>query len=110
MTEEETAFTLIVDQDEDGCFFAYCAELKGIYGQGSTLEEALQEAEQSLDLAIAYYLESQKPLPLRKLIRVKKVVKTAASSSLKSDSRFKTVGMAGGKAARESLDLEPSRS
>jgi predicted RNase H-like HicB family nuclease len=81
VTEEETAFTLIVDQDEDGHYFSYCAELKGIYGQGATLEEALHEAERSLDLAIEYYLETQKPLPLRKLIRVKKVVKTAASSS-----------------------------
>ena len=81
MTEEETAFTLIVDQDEGGLFFAYCAELKGIYGQGQTKEEALQDVEQSLDIALDYYLETQKPLPLRKLIRVKKVVKTASSPS-----------------------------
>jgi hypothetical protein len=44
-------------------------------------EEALQEDERSFDLALAYYLETQKPIPLRTLIRVKKVVKTAPSSS-----------------------------
>ncbi len=81
MTEVETAFTLIVDQDDDGLFFAYCAELKGIYGQGQTIDDALQDTERSLDLAIEYYLENQRHLPLRKLVRVKKVVKTAPSSS-----------------------------
>lgn len=80
LAEEETSFTLIVDQDEDRLYFAYCAELKGIYGQGQTIEEALQDAERSLDLAIDYYLEQQRQLPLRKLVRVKKVVKTASSS------------------------------
>ena len=57
LTEEETVFTLIVDQDEDGTFFAYCAELKGIYGQGQTVEEALQDAERGLDIALDYYIE-----------------------------------------------------
>ena len=81
MTKEETAFTLIVDQDDDGYFFAYCAELKGIYGHGQTIEDALQDTERSLDLALDYYLENKRQLPLRKLVRVKKVVKTAPSPS-----------------------------
>ncbi len=81
MTEVETGFTLIVDQDDDGIFFAYCAELKGIYGQGLTIDDALQDTERSLDLAIEYYFEKQRQLPLRKLVRVKKVVKTTSSPS-----------------------------
>lgn len=81
MIEEETLFTLIVDQDEDGTFFAYCAKLKGIYGQGQTMEKALRDAERGLDVALDYYAENQMQIPLRKLVKVKKVVKTTSSPS-----------------------------
>lgn len=81
LIEEETLFTLIVDQDENGTFFAYCAELKGIYGQGQTMEEALRDAERGLDVALDFYTENQMHIPLRKLVKVKKVVKTTSSPS-----------------------------
>ncbi|MFQ6126888.1 MAG: type II toxin-antitoxin system HicB family antitoxin [Candidatus Heimdallarchaeota archaeon] len=81
MAEEETLFTLIVDQDEEDTFFADCAELKGIYGQDQTMEEALRDAERGLDIALDYYTENQMHIPLRKLVKEKKVVKTTSTPS-----------------------------
>ena len=39
----EMTFTFILEQDTDSGFIARCLELKGIYGQGGTEEEALND-------------------------------------------------------------------
>jgi predicted RNase H-like HicB family nuclease len=45
--------SVIVEKDEEG-YFAYCPQLKGCHTQGETLEEALQNIRECVDL----YLET----------------------------------------------------
>ncbi|HUT25948.1 MAG TPA: type II toxin-antitoxin system HicB family antitoxin [Sumerlaeia bacterium] len=45
--------SVIVEKDEAG-YFAYCPQLKGCHTQGETLEEALQNIRECVDL----YLET----------------------------------------------------
>ena len=45
--------SVIVEKDEEG-YFVYCPQLKGCHTQGETLEEALQNIRECVDL----YLET----------------------------------------------------
>jgi predicted RNase H-like HicB family nuclease len=48
--------TAIIEQDADGVF-AFCPELKGCHTQGDTVEEAISNLREAVDL----YLESFNP-------------------------------------------------
>jgi len=41
--------SVVVEKDEDG-FYAWCPELKGCQSQGSTLEEALANIREAIEL------------------------------------------------------------
>ena len=43
--------SVLIEQDEFGCY-AYCPELKGCQSQGATIEEALSNIREAIDLYI----------------------------------------------------------
>ena len=67
-------FTFLLEKDDDGGYIARCLELKGVYGQGETEEEALKEIQTALDIALNFYKEKKLVLPYRKFIQVKRDV------------------------------------
>jgi predicted RNase H-like HicB family nuclease len=79
MTEKE--FTFIIEHDEDEGFVARCLELKGIYGQGKTEDEVINDIKQALDVALEYYKENEIEIPYRKYVQVKINVSSATSST-----------------------------
>ena len=73
-------FTFFLEKDDDGGDTARCLELKGVYGQGETEEEALKEVQIALDIALNYYKEEKLNLPYRKIVQVKRDVQIEATS------------------------------
>jgi predicted RNase H-like HicB family nuclease len=43
--------SVLIEQDEFGCY-AYCPELKGCQSQGTTIEEALSNMREAIDLYV----------------------------------------------------------
>lgn len=77
----EVNFTILVEKDEDKGYVARCLELKGVYGQGETENEAIDDIQQSLDVALSYYREKELSIPFRRFIQVRKDVTSATTSS-----------------------------
>ena len=77
----EHTFTILIEADEDSGFTARCLELKGIYGQGEIEEEALQDIQAALDLALEYYQEEKLRLPYRKVVQVTKDISSASTAT-----------------------------
>jgi len=77
----DLSFTFLLEKDEDSGYIARCLELKGVYGQGETEEEALNEIQTALDIALNFYREKKLVLPYRKIIRVKRDVQIEATST-----------------------------
>lgn len=77
----EVNFTILVEKDEDEGYVARCLELKGVYGQGKTEDEAIDDIQQALDIALHYYHEKELNIPFRKFIQVRKDVTSATTSS-----------------------------
>ena len=77
----EVNFTILVEKDEDEGYVARCLELKGVYGQGETENEAIDDIQQSLDVALSYYREKELNIPFRRFIQVRKDVTSATTSS-----------------------------
>ena len=74
-------FTIFIEKDEDEGYVARCLELKRIYIQGETKEEALSNIQQVLDIAFSYYQEKNLDIPLRRFVQVRKDGTSATTSS-----------------------------
>ena len=77
----EVNFTIFVEKDDDEGYITRCLELKGVYGQGETEDEAINDIQQALDAALNYYREKELNIPFRKFIQVRKDVTSATTSS-----------------------------
>jgi predicted RNase H-like HicB family nuclease len=53
ITERPMKVNVIIEKDDFG-YYAYCPELKGCHSQGDTLEEALENIKEAIEL----YLET----------------------------------------------------
>lgn len=51
-------------EEDDGRYYAYCPELKGVHEDGDTLDEAINNAKESAHVYICSILEHNDPLPL----------------------------------------------
>jgi predicted RNase H-like HicB family nuclease len=54
---------VIIERDENGVFVAECPVLKGCYTQGETLEEALKNIREVIQMHIELMMERGEPLP-----------------------------------------------
>lgn len=59
----KVAIRVVVEQD-DGCFHAYCPELKGLHVDGATEEEAFENAKKAAELYIRSLIRHNDPLPV----------------------------------------------
>ncbi len=76
----EMTFTFILEQDTDSGFIARCLELKGIYGQGETEDEALNDVQRALDLALEMYSTKKITIPYHKVVQVTKNVPSSSTA------------------------------
>ncbi|MBI4333834.1 MAG: type II toxin-antitoxin system HicB family antitoxin [Chloroflexi bacterium] len=63
MKEIILSVDVIVEPDEPG-FHAYCPALKGLHVGGDTMEEALQNARDAVELYIDSFIEHGDPIPI----------------------------------------------
>lgn len=55
--------SVVIEKDEDG-FYAWCPELKGCQSQGSTLEEALANIREAIELYLETLTEEERAAAL----------------------------------------------
>jgi predicted RNase H-like HicB family nuclease len=51
-SKKELLLPLVIEQDEDGIFVVECPTLPGCYSQGSTLDNAIANIEEVIDLLL----------------------------------------------------------
>lgn len=57
---------ILVREEDDGLgYYAIAVRLAGVYGQGSTIEEAIQDCKDSFVSTIEYYSEYKEEIPWR---------------------------------------------
>ncbi len=49
---EKLQFPVFIEKDEDGFFVAECPVLKGCFTQGKTLDEALKNIEEVIEMCV----------------------------------------------------------
>ena len=57
----------VIEKDESG-FYAWCPELKGCQSQGSTLEEAIANIREAIELHLETLTEAERALALSREI------------------------------------------
>ncbi len=59
--------SVVIEQDEHGCY-AWCPELKGCQSQGATVEEALTNIREAIELFLETLTEEERTTVLSKEI------------------------------------------
>jgi len=62
-------FTVIIEQDEDGCYIGSVPVLKGCHTQGKTIDELLKNVKEAIELC----LEVEKDSPEYNFIGIQQV-------------------------------------
>ena len=66
-------FPVVVEKDKAGYFFAYVLSLQGCYTQGKTLEEALKNIREVIELHIEDRLASNEKIPSLKPVSLSSI-------------------------------------
>jgi predicted RNase H-like HicB family nuclease len=53
---------VLIEQDEDGKYIASCPSLQGCYTQGDTIEEAMENIQDVIEMCLEELLEEQKEI------------------------------------------------
>ena len=61
-------FPVIIEQDEDGYFVADCPDLSGCHTQGDTLEEAITNIRDAIELNLKILKEANQKIPKTKAV------------------------------------------
>ena len=59
-------FPIIIEKDEEGFFVADCPSLQGCHAQGETLEEALANVREAIELHVEDRIASGEEIPVVK--------------------------------------------
>jgi predicted RNase H-like HicB family nuclease len=59
--------SVVIEQDENGCY-AFCPELKGCQSQGGTVEEALANIREAIDLFLETMTDEERAAALSREI------------------------------------------
>tara|TARA_Y100000310_G_C20130787_1_gene555770 strand:- start:151 stop:369 length:219 start_codon:yes stop_codon:yes gene_type:complete len=66
---ETKNFTVVIEQDEDGCYVVSAPALKGCHTQGKTMDEAISNIKEAIELC----LEVEQELPEEQFIGIQQV-------------------------------------
>jgi predicted RNase H-like HicB family nuclease len=61
-------YTVLLEKEEDGGYHAFCPILKGCHSQGDTLEEAIENITEAIELYIESLQADNQPVPRENLI------------------------------------------
>lgn len=64
----EHEYTVVVEQDEDGGFVAVCPSLNYVASQGESVEEAVANVKEAMEVYIETLREHGDPVPVPRLV------------------------------------------
>ncbi len=67
-------YRIFIEKDENGIYIASCPALQGCYSQGDTVDEALQNIKDAIQLHIEARQALGEPIPIEILIEEVEVV------------------------------------
>ena len=67
-------YRILIEKDENGIYIASCPALQGCYSQGDTVDEALQNIKDAIQLHIEARQALGEPVPIEILIEEVEVV------------------------------------
>lgn len=65
----KVSVSVFIEKDGDG-YYAYAPALKGLHVGGDTLEEAIQNARDGVDLYLTSLLDHNEPLPIGEHLKI----------------------------------------
>ena len=61
-------YTIILEREADGGFHAYCPALKGCHSQGDSLDEAVDNIREAIEVYLESVTEHGEPIPQEDLL------------------------------------------
>ncbi|MEE3715747.1 type II toxin-antitoxin system HicB family antitoxin [Tumidithrix elongata RA019] len=61
-------YTVLLEKEEDGGYHAFCPVLKGCHSQGDTVEEAIANMTEAIELYLESLIADNLPIPTENLI------------------------------------------
>ena len=61
-------YTIILEREADGGFHAYCPALKGCHSQGDSLDEAIDNIREAIEVYLESVEAHNEPIPLEDLL------------------------------------------
>jgi predicted RNase H-like HicB family nuclease len=61
-------YTVLLEREEDGGYHAFCPILKGCHSQGETVEEAIENITEAIELYLESLIADHLPIPQENLI------------------------------------------
>lgn len=61
-------FTIVIEQDEDGVYIASCPAIQGCYTQGNTIDEAIENIKDAINLHIEARKSLDEPVPVEVMV------------------------------------------
>ena len=56
-------YTVLLEREEDGGYHAFCPILKGCHSQGETVEEAIENITEAIELYLESLIADHLPIP-----------------------------------------------
>lgn len=61
-------YTVLLEKEEEGGYHAFCPILKGCHSQGETVEEAIENITEAIELYLESLIADNQPIPKEDLI------------------------------------------
>lgn len=61
-------YTVLLEQESEGGYHAFCPTLKGCHSRGDTFEEAIENITEAIELYLESLREDNQPIPQDNLI------------------------------------------
>ena len=63
VTRQPYRFTIVIEADETGGYYAFCPALPGCYSQGETLEDTRENVREAIQCHVESLLKDHSPIP-----------------------------------------------
>ena len=61
-------YTVLLEKEQDGGYHAFCPILKGCHSQGDTVEQAIENITEAIELYLESFIADSQPIPKEDLI------------------------------------------